>query len=161
MDFVAIDFETAINHNACAVGIVTIKNGKNVDEYHSLIKPPNNKYSWFTIQVHGITPQDTTNAPSFAEVYPEIKRRLQNKTVVAHNIGFDRSVLVKSMELYGLNYEELNITDRWKCTMQMCKASDRYPSGKLNECCAVDGIPLNHHEALSDARACAEIYMRF
>ena len=159
MTFTAIDFETAIRHHICAVGIVTVENGKIIDEYHTLIKPPNNEYNWHNIQVHGITERNTLNAPTFDEIYPEIKKRLQGKTIVAHNESFDRSVLQKTMAENGLDYSELKIADRWECTMKICRASDKYPSGKLNECCAVDSIQLNHHDALSDARACAILYL--
>jgi DNA polymerase-3 subunit epsilon len=161
MNFTAIDFETATNHaSPCAVGIVTVENGIIMDEYYSLIQPPGNRYNWYTIQVHGISPQDTKDAPIFSEVYPEIKKRLQNKIVVAHNAAFDRSVLQKTMFANNLDYSELNISDNWHCTMQMCRASSKYPSGRLNECCSVEDIELNHHEALSDARACAELFLR-
>jgi DNA polymerase-3 subunit epsilon len=51
MTFTAIDFETATAFHPCSVGIVTVEN--NVDEFVSLIKPPNNLYSPYTIQVHG------------------------------------------------------------------------------------------------------------
>jgi DNA polymerase-3 subunit epsilon len=158
--FTAIDFETAIRHHICAVGIVTIENGKIIDEYHTLIKPPNNEYNWHNIQVHGITERDTQNVHTFDKIYPEIKKRLQGKIVVAHNESFDRSVLQKTMAENGLDYSELEISDRWECTMKLCRANDKYPSGKLDECCAVDNIELQHHEALSDARACAELYLR-
>jgi DNA polymerase-3 subunit epsilon len=160
MNFTAIDFETAIRHHICAVGIVIVENGKVIEEFHSLIQPPNNEYNWHTIQVHGITEKDTINSPSFIEIYPEIKKRLSNKTVVAHNESFDRIVLQKSMFDNGLDYSELNLSQRWECTMKICKANDLYPSGKLNECCAVHNIELNHHHALSDARACAKLYLR-
>ena len=159
MEFVAIDFETATGSNACAVGIVTFKNGKIIDEFHTLIKPPNNEYNWHTIQVHGINPSDTVNSPNFSGIYNEIKKRIAGKTVVAHNESFDRNVLIKNMALYGLDYTELALDENWQCTMKICKASDRYPNGKLNECCAVDNIELNHHEALSDARACGLLYL--
>ena len=43
MNFVAIDFETAIKHHICAVGIVTVEDSKIIDEFYSLIKPPNNE----------------------------------------------------------------------------------------------------------------------
>ena len=158
--FTAIDFETAIRHYICAVGIVTVENGKITDEYHALIQPPNNEYNWHNIQVHGITESDTKNAPTFDKVYPEIKKRLQGKIIVAHNESFDRSVLQKTMAENGLDYSELKISERWECTMRLCRAIDKYPSGKLDECCAVDSIELKHHEALSDARACAELYLR-
>ncbi|WP_163710244.1 3'-5' exonuclease [Mangrovibacterium lignilyticum] len=160
MNFVAIDFETAKDHHVCAVGIVTVENGMITDEYYSLIQPPENKYNWHNIQVHGITEKDTRYAPTFVQVYPEIKQRLSGKVVVAHNESFDRSALMKTMADFGLSYAELDIASRWECTMKLCKASNKYPSGKLNECCAVHGIKLNHHEALSDARACAELFLR-
>jgi DNA polymerase-3 subunit epsilon len=56
MTFTAIDFETATAFHPCSVGIVTVENGVIVDEFVSLIKPPNNLYSPYTIQVHGIYP---------------------------------------------------------------------------------------------------------
>jgi len=158
--FTAIDFETATQHHICAVGIVSVENGKITDEYYTLIKPPNNEYNWHNIQVHGITERDTQNAHTFNKIYPEIKKRLQGKIVVAHNESFDRSVLQKTMAENGFDYSELKISERWECTMRLCRANDKYPSGKLDECCAVDNIELQHHEALSDARACAELYLR-
>jgi len=160
MNFVAIDFETAIKHYICAVGIVTVENGLITDEFYTLVKPPGNYYNWFCTQVHGITSGDTEDALSFLEIYPEIHKRLVGKTVVAHNEAFDRNVLKKSMYENNLDYSELQISDTWECTMRYCRALSKYPSGKLNECCAVDGIALNHHEALSDARACAELFLK-
>ena len=64
------------------------------------------------------------------------------------------------MQANNLDYSELNILDNWQCTMQMCKADDRYPSASLDECCYVEGIELNHHEVLSDARACARLFLK-
>lgn len=158
MNFTAIDFETATAFHPCSVGIVTVVNGLIVDEFVSLIKPPNNLYSPFTIQVHGIYPRDTLHAKSFAQVYPEIQKRLQNRIVVAHNESFDRNVLAKSMMLYGLDYGELNIATRWECTVKIYKAKGLKPT-KLSDCCREMNIALNHHEALSDARACAKLYL--
>ena len=155
MTFTTIDFETATGNrnSACAVGIVTVENGKIIDEYYTLIQPPNNEYNYFTIQVHGITPDKTINAPTFDQIYPEIKKRLQGRIVVAHNESFDRSVLQKTMAHYGLDYSELNLPDRWECTY-------RIYGEKLNVCCAKYDIELNHHEALSDAIACAKLYLK-
>lgn len=158
MTFTAIDFETATAFYPCSVGIVSVENGIIVDEFVSLIKPPNNLYSPFTIQVHGIHPRDTINAKSFAEVFPEIKKRLQNKIVVAHNESFDRNVLSKAMALYSLDYDDLNLASRWECTVKIYKAKGLKPT-KLSDCCREMNIQLNHHEALSDARACAKLYL--
>jgi DNA polymerase-3 subunit epsilon len=158
LTFTAIDFETATGYHPCSVGIVTVEDGVIVDEYVTLIKPPRNEYNPYTIAVHGIYPHDTMNAKNFAQVYPEIKKRLQNRVVVAHNESFDRNVLAKSMALYGLDYEELNIGSRWECTVKIYKAKGLKPT-KLSDCCREMNIKLNHHEALSDARACAKLYL--
>lgn len=158
MNFTAIDFETATGHHPCSVGIVTVQNGIIVDEFVSLIKPPNNEYNPFTIRVHGIYPKDTINAKSFFQIYPEIEKRLKNRVVVAHNESFDRNVLMKTMLLHGLNYEDLNIASKWECTVKIYKAKGFKPT-KLSDCCREMNIQLNHHEALSDARACAKLYM--
>ncbi len=159
MTFTSIDFETAKDHHICAVGIVTVENGRITDEYHALIQPPFNEYSWHTIQVHGIHPEDTYDSPTFDQIYPEIEKRLRGRVVIAHNESFDRNVLKKTMADYRLDYSELNLSDRWECTMKIYKAKGFKPA-KLNVCCEKMNVSLNHHEALSDARACAQLYLR-
>jgi len=158
ISFVAIDFETASGYHPCSVGIVVVENGEIVDEFVSLIQPPNNSYNPYTIQVHGIYPKHTADAKTFAEVYPEIQKRIQNQIVVAHNESFDRNVLIKAMAFSGLHYEDLNIASRWECTVKIYKAKGLKPA-KLSDCCRIMNIPLRHHEALSDARACAQLYL--
>ncbi len=154
VDFVAIDFEhaTPFKGSVCSVGIVSYKAGKLVDEYYTLIKPPNNEYSTFNIRVHRITPDKTENAPAFLEVYPEIKKRIAGKTLVAHNaFSTDKVCLEQAMEYNGID-EILDV--KWQCTYKITNA-------KLNVVAQVCGIDLNHHEALSDAKACAEIYYQY
>src|SRR5690554_2278301 len=120
--FAAIDFETATRHHICSVGIVIVENGIIIDEFHTLIKPPKNQYNWHNIQVHGITERDTLNVPYFSKVFPEIKRRIYGRTIVAHNESFDRSVLSKTMQDYNIAYSELNISTKWECTLKIYRA---------------------------------------
>lgn len=159
-NFIAIDFETATakRNSACSVGIVTVENGVIVEEYHTLIKPPNNEYNWHNIQVHGITEVDTYNSPNFSQVYPEIKKRLTGKVIIAHNESFDRSVLRNTMLDFGIDYKDLELPEKWECTMKIFKAKG-YKPAKLNVCCSHHNIELQHHDALSDARACAKLYL--
>ena len=162
MNFTSIDFETATGYrdSACAVGIVSVENSKIVNEYYSLIKPPKNYYWGKFTEIHGITSQDTINAPNFNEIYPKIKELLSGKTIIAHNEAFDRGVLSKTMELYGLNYSDLELANMWECTVKICRAKGYRPC-TLNACCERANIELVHHEALSDARAAAKLYMWF
>ena len=160
--FVAIDFETATGYrdSACAVGIVTVENGEITDEYFTLIQPPENQYWHSNIRVHGITPGMTEHAPEFFAIYPEIKKRLLGQTVVAHNESFDRSVLKSIMRMYRFDYEELMIADKWECTLRIYRSLG-YKPANLHSCCMREGIELTHHEALSDARGCALLYLRY
>lgn len=160
--FVAIDFETATGYpeSACSVGIVTVTNGEITDEYYSLIQPPENLYWRSNILVHGITPEMTESLPGFHAIYPEIQKRLQGKTVVAHNEQFDRNVLKRTMRMYCLDYDELLLAERWECTCRIYRSLG-YKPANLGACCQRLGIELTHHEALSDARGCAKLYLNF
>lgn len=161
MNFTAIDFETATGRrdSACAVGIVVVEGGEIADRFYSLIQPPNNYYWRKNIRIHGIRPSDTLTAPTFEAVYPELRSRLRGRVVVAHNETFDRSVLRRAMEYYGLWYGDLDLPDRWECTLKIYRRKGFRPC-KLSDCCRCMGIDLNHHEALSDAMACAQLYLR-
>ncbi len=161
MDFVAIDFETATQkkYSACAIGIVTVEDDKIVDQYCTLIQPPGNEYKWFTTKVHGLTGKDTASALSFREMYPEIKKRIKGKKIIAHNESFDRGVMRETCAYYKLDYSELKLPEKWECTMKIYKAMG-YKPARLDACCEKQGIELNHHEALSDARGCALLYLK-
>ena len=156
--FAAIDFETAVAHNVCSVGIVTVVEGEIVEEYHQLIQPPYNNYNYYNIRVHGITPDDTYDAPLFSEVFPDIAKRLNNQVVVAHNEGFDRGVLLKSMRDYNIHHSELNTASKWECTVKIFRGLGFKPNN-LAACCQRHNIELKHHDALSDAKACAKLYL--
>ena len=162
MSFVAIDFETATHHmySACSVGIVTVENGIITDEFTTLIQPPDNFYSHHNINVHGITPKDTQNFGTFKDHYIEIYKRLLHRKVVAHNESFDRNVLRRSISHYGLSSQGLRLHRDWECTVKIYRSLGFHPN-KLSDCCARLNIPLNHHEALSDARACAKLYLNY
>jgi len=162
MTFTAIDFETATGarNSACAVGLVTVENGKITDTYYTLIRPPENCYTWHNIQVHGIHPEDTADELSFVELFDfELRHRLENRLLVAHNAPFDRSVLNACMASAGLPPDQHNISTRWDCTLKLYRQKGFSPC-KLSDCCDALNIPLDHHHALSDAIGCAELYLR-
>jgi len=160
MTFTAIDFETATGHahSACAVGIVTVEDGIITEEYYTLIRPPDKEYWYRHIMVHGIKPVETLDVPTFDDLFPEIRKRVVGRKIVAHNEAFDRNVLNKTMRYYGLYHDELEIADRWECTLNIYRKKG-YKPANLKYCSERNGIELNHHEALSDARACAKLYL--
>ncbi len=158
--FAAIDFElaTGVRNSVCSVGIVVVEKGKIVDEYYSLVRPPKNQYHWGNSRVTKIYAKDTKNSPSFLDIYPEIKKRLKGRKMVAHNEGFDRDVLKVVMQYYGLKYSELKLPKKWEDTVTIFQEKGT-ESAKLNNLSKEYGIEIEHHNALSDARATALLYL--
>lgn len=159
MDFVAIDFETA-NRNwasACEIGMVVVEDGRVVDTYRRLIRPTPNRFDYGNIRVHNIRPEQVINEPTFEELYDEMLPYFENKHMVAHNASFDMGVLLGSMKQYGLPIPSLT----YSCTVQLARRvwpeSPRYSLGVIS---AFLGIELDHHQALSDANACAQIMIQ-
>lgn len=151
--FTAIDFETSQGYrwSICQVGLVRVENGIITQTLNLLVQPPKNYYWSNFIDIHGITPQMTINEPTFDKVWHLVEPFITNQNVVAHNgFGFDFPVLQKTLEYYGMTAPEYNKL----CTYKM------YGSN-LARLCHEHNIPLNHHNALSDARACAELYLRW
>ena len=158
--FAAIDFElaTGVRNSVCSVGIVVVEKGKIVDEYYSLVRPPKNEYHWGNSRVTKIYAKDTKDAPNFLDIYPEIKKRLKGKKMVAHNEGFDRNVLQVVMEYYELKYSALKLPKKWEDTVTIFQEKGT-ESAKLNNLSKEYGVEIEHHNALSDARACALLYL--
>ena len=73
-DFAAIDFETANGKrtSVCSVGVVVVRGGEVTDSFYSLIRPRPNFYSRFTTAIHGLTYDDTAEAPDFETVWKQI-----------------------------------------------------------------------------------------
>lgn len=160
MNFIAFDFETANakKHSACSVALVMVQNNQIVGEYYSLIKPETD-FHWRNIQVHGIRPEDVADAPSFPEVWQEIKKYFQaQRLIVAHNAPFDTSILRGCLDYYDLEQPHyLSL-----CTVRTSrKLYPSFANHKLNTVCAELGIVLdNHHNALADSLACAQILVQ-
>lgn len=151
--FVALDFETADNgaDSACAIGLVTVAGGKIVDKQHFLIKPPRPHFLFSYI--HGITWEHVKDKPTFKDLWPRIKKTLDEADyVAAHNASFDKRVLAACCQAIGVKEER-----RFVCTVQLARKTWNIRPTKLNNVCDFLRIDLNHHEALSDAEACARI----
>jgi DNA polymerase-3 subunit epsilon len=157
MNFVALDFETANTnrHSVCEIGLAFVENNSIVDTRSWLVKPKDNYFLDFNISIHGITPEDTRDKPEFDAIWKEIHPLIEGKVVIAHNAAFDMYVLRDVLDLYDLDYPNIN-------TMCSCTLAKRaFPgliSYSLAPVCDYLDIPLlNHHRAGDDAEACAEI----
>lgn len=164
MNFVTIDFETATNrrNSVCAVGICVVENGEITDTFYSLIQPPNNNYSQYCINVHGITPGLTENARLFPDIWNEIDKRIKNKLIIAHNAkSMDEKCLFSSLDLYEIPYKHSDY--KFICSLELSKWFLSYSkSYKLENLCHLFSIDFDKnksHNALYDAEKVAELLL--
>lgn len=161
-EFAAIDFETA-NYSPtsiCSVGIVVVRGGEIVERIHSLVRPTPNYYVRRFTEIHGICRHDTEDAPTFAQVWARLAPRVEGLPMVAHNKGFDESVLRHTLAAYGIAWPGYE----FHCTLQAARRlfpRDRIGNHRLPTVCHHLGIEFdNHHDALADAEGCARIALR-
>jgi len=155
--FAAIDFETADfgRDSACALGIVVMENGKIIKKEYSLIKPPRRDFVFSYL--HGITWEDVASKPVFGDFWPTVRDLLDNVDfIAAHNASFDRSVLHACCDRHGHRPP----LDKYVCTMKLARRLWDIRPTKLSDVCRHFDIRLKHHDAASDALACASIVLR-
>lgn len=149
--FVSIDFETMTPDltSACAVGLVKVVDGIIFQKFYSLIRPiPDGRAERNTF-IHGITDDMVLNAPTFADLFPQMLLLIGNLPIVCHNSSTDMNVMCRCMEYYKLS------------GLNTCNCVDTYAlyGRGLKECCEENGIIFRHHDALEDAEACAKLYL--
>lgn len=152
--FAAIDFETADRwpDSACAVGAVLVRNGRIDGTYQQLIRPPRKQFV-FTY-IHGLAWNDVRDSPTFGEMWSDLRDFLDDaEFLAAHNATFDRSVLHACCAASDITLPR----QEFRCTVKMARARWNLRSASLPVVCKHLGIPLDHHNALSDAQACARI----
>lgn len=150
--FTAIDFETAhgANSSICQVGLVRVEQGIVVQTMNILVQPPENKYHWGNSRVHGINKRMTAHAPTFDQIWESMKPYITNQLIVAHNAKFDAGCLRSTLAFYDLVIPPFATI----CTFELYRSN-------LKALCQKYHIPLNHHDALSDANACATLYLNY
>ena len=158
-NYVAFDLETPnrANDRMSAIGITLIREGTITQEYYSLVDPQT-YFDRFNIQLTGISSETVKGAPNFAQLWDKIEPLMNSGILVAHNASFDLGVLRRCLNSYGIVWKKSAI---YLCTVQAGRRLLPSMSHKLNVMCDYYGITLDHHNAASDSRACAEILLRY
>ena len=160
-DFAAIDFETANEQRSsvCSVGVVVVRQGLIVENFYSLIHPEPEYYQWFCRQVHGLSEEDTWDAPVFPYVWEKIAPMVEGLPLVAHNSPFDEGCLKAVHQVYQMDYPDYIFHDTLVASRKHFGCS--LPNHQLQTVAAACGYDLTrHHHALADAEACAHIAMK-
>lgn len=151
-----IDFETANNrsNSACQLGVVRLEDWRIVEEKEWLIRPQRLYFSPQCVRVHGITARDCLTSPEWDRVWDQLLPLIDGCVIIAHNVGFDAAVLQGTCQLYDIAVPQFDL----QCTRLIAKRA--WPGQAGYGLAAIAerlSIQFQHHNALEDARACAQI----
>ncbi len=156
MNFIAIDFETANSKlsSPCSLGLVVVKEGEIAGKHHWYIRPEPFRFNPMNINIHGITPKMTKDAPTFDVLWPELEPLFKNNIVIAHNASFDMAVLRHTLEQFNIPYPNSSYFCSMKLYQKMTPDSVSY---RLNMLSKSIGFEFKHHDALEDSIACSKL----
>lgn len=114
--------------------------------------------------IHGISNRDVAAAPGWTRIIELFRPVLENRTIVAYNAQFDRSMVDQNCLLVAMPV----VNARWTCAMRAFTAFRRdcpepprmHGWHRLSVAARSFGIAEPQHRALSDALACRLIVMR-
>ena len=158
--YIAFDVETpnSANDRMSAIGVTVIEDGRIIESWSTLVNPECSFHP-FNIALTGITPAMAAKAPTFPELWPSLEPLFDSGLLIAHNAPFDMSVLAKCLGGYGIRWRR---ETEYACTCRMGRRCfPDLPNHRLDTLCRALSVPLNHHEAGSDSRACAELLLRY
>lgn len=142
-------------HKITEIAIVIVVDGKVIKQFQSLINPQRRIPNAIT-RLTGITDNMVKTAPVFSQVAKEVSAITENCVFVAHNVNFDYGFLKQEFARIGEPFRRPKM-----CTVQQTrKVFPGLTSYSLGNLCKHFEIPLeNHHRALDDAKAAAELLM--
>jgi len=153
-NFIAIDVETANGSRGsiCQIGVAAYS-GSNRSWVWSTLVNPEEAFDEGNIRIHGIRSHDVQSAPRYPNVFEELARLVRGQFVVSHS-RFDCDALHEASSKYGLDFPEA----KWIDSCRVARlAWPTLRSHALDVLCGHLSIELKHHDAASDAVACAEV----
>lgn len=160
-NFVAIDFETSYGHIPCSIGIVEFINGKIENEYYSLIKPIDLKFSQINTSINGICLDDVINEREFNFIWNDIEKYIKDRVLIAHNSSTDITILKKTLNYYNIpipSFESFCTLSIAKCSPHFFKKKpENFKLATLAKLFKINGN--NYHNALNDAIICGNLFL--
>ena len=159
--FVVFDIETtgfsSVKDKIIEIGAVKVENGKIVSRYSTFVNPEV-PIPFEITKLTSITDAMVIDAPKIETVLPEFMEYVGDAVLVAHNAGFDVGFIEENCRRLGME-RKLTSVDTVALARVLLPTLSRY---KLNIVAKTLGISLeNHHRAVDDAGATAEIFVKF
>lgn len=159
--FIVFDVETTglycEKDKITEIGAVKIINGEVADYYSTFVNPKVPIPEKIT-ELTGITDEMVSTTPIIEEVLPSFLEFVGDGAIVAHNADFDMGFIRNSAKKMDIQIKN-SVIDTLELSRALLPELNKH---KLNIICEHLGISLeNHHRAVDDAKATAEMFIKF
>jgi DNA polymerase-3 subunit epsilon len=158
-EYVVVDVETTggrgEHHRVTEIGAVKVRDREIVGRFSTLVNPQRSIPPGIT-RLTGITSAMVDDAPYFSDIADEFEEFLRGSIFVAHNVEFDYGFISREFDRLGRKFRYPRL-----CTCaSMRKLHPGHRSYSLAALAEAFDIPLrNHHRALCDAEAAAQLLL--
>ena len=159
--FIVFDLETTgfspIKDKIIEIGAVKVEKGKITDKFSTFVNPQI-PIPFKITQLTSITDAMVMDAPPIEEVLPQFLEFIGDGVLVAHNASFDVSFIEQNCRYQDIQPDFTSV-DTVAMARVLLPTLSRF---KLNIVAKALNISLeNHHRAVDDAGATAEIFEKF
>lgn len=157
MKFAVVDLETtggaADVGRIIEIGIVLLDDLEVVKTFNALVDP-GMPIQPFVQNLTGITDAMVQGKPQFSSLAEQVAEMLKDRIFVAHNVQYDNRFMRAELKRCCIKYDPPRL-----CTVKLSrKVFPGLPSYSLHKLTESLELPdFNHHRALDDAMAAAEI----
>jgi DNA polymerase-3 subunit epsilon len=168
----AVDLETggldAKSDPILAVGMVPVRAGtiRLGERYHTLVRPPDGStISPLSVRAHQLVWGEVQEAPTLADVLPEVATRLSEGPLLVHHRAIDVSFLRRDFKRVGLDWPKPRVVDTVDLLIRIARLrrpelSEEMLALNLSRARAEFHLPeYQAHDALTDAVATAELFL--
>jgi DNA polymerase-3 subunit epsilon len=158
MHYVIIDIETTggnpKNSKITEIAMYKVENNQVIDEFVTLVNPET-PIPYFIVRLTGISDQMVRNAPTFPEIAKKIIDFTEGCIFVAHNVGFDYSMVRAEFKSLGYTYARPTL-----CTVKLGRVIiPGHKSYSLGNITKDLGIYIDgRHRAGGDAFATVQLF---
>lgn len=159
--YIVFDIETtgfsSIKDAIIEIGAVKVTDGKITDRFSTFVNPKR-PIPFEITNLTSITDEMVMDSPTIDVVLPQFLEFAGDGVLVAHNAGFDVGFIEQNCRSLGLS-DEFVYLDTVALARVLLPTLSKY---KLNIVAKALNISLeNHHRAVDDAEATAEIFVKF
>ena len=159
--FVVFDIETTgfspVNNRIIEIGAVKVKEGKIIDRFSTFVNP-DVPIPFEIEKLTGINDEMVMGAPQIDVIMPQFMEFCKGAVLVAHNANFDMSFIMENCDRLEIEHDFTYI-DTVGIARVLLPGQAKHT---LDAVAKTLGISLeNHHRAVDDAEATAEIFVKF